>query len=285
MLVPMTDQKVFVTDVLGEEAPAPIVRSLPKPKEEVLLETTLLPYGTTVDPGWQPDWISLVTSVERQHGVAICGAKRTGVDIDSMIRSGKTTPGEADADPEVWVCSHKAGLNTQHPGEGRCYMHGGNSAPEAKFALIKNTDMSRRVREYFANDDLTDLRGAIAMVWVAANAIVDGNPDEDGQLSMERSKELGSLMTRIGNLTKQHNEMIEKRKISIEVPEFIAWAEHFYELAVKYILDGKCDVEGFLKEAQSYYNATVTLAVGIDAARNGHPTSDPLSGDQAPTIL
>ena len=291
----MAETRVFVQEeeTLDRDLPMPVQSEAPRSprmpkdlqrhvdKQEQYAD--LLPYGTTVSPQWSSLWISYVSEVERQQGYAICGARRTEANMEQMIRAGKIEKEDSEADPLLWVCTFKAGLNTAHPGDGRCHMHGGNSSPTAKFSLITNAEMSQRIRSFFDSEELTDLRGAIAMVWTAADAIVKGANEE--ALSMERSKELGALMTRVGNLTKQHNEIIEKRKISIEVPEFIAWAEHFYELAVKYILDGNKDVQGFLKEAQSYYNATVTLAVGVNPSGVSDRASHPLSGDPAAEVL
>lgn len=294
MLVFMAE-RVFVDEeeTLDRDTPLPVrsgVRSVATPNrvqsqlDRQKQYADILPYGTLVAETWSPQWVSYVSQVERQQGYAICGSKRSESDIDRMIRAEKFDREETEHDPLLWVCTFKAGLNTAHVGEGRCHMHGGNSSPLAKFSLIQNADFSYRVREYFEQEDLTDLRGAIAMVWAAANAILEG-VGEGETMSMERSKEVGALMTRVGNLTKQHNEIIDKRKLSIEVPEFISWAEHLYELAVKYILDGSKDVQGFLKEAQSYVNATVTLAVGINPDGNSHRTSQPRGSDSVAEVL
>lgn len=290
------DDRTFIAEVDTVErvTPLPVRRDTPRPslptrELQTALErqeqyAALLPYGTTVSPSWTDTWVTYVSEVERQQQYAICGARRSDADIDSLIRAGKVDPEAATHDPLTAVCTHKAGLRTAHPGEGRCYKHGGNSSPTAKFSLLSQSSLSKQVREFFESEELLDLRGAIATTWAAADAI-QRNAEDEGGMNTTAAKEIGALMSRIGNLTKQHNEIMEKRKISIEVPEFIAWAEHFYELAVKYILDGEKDVRGFLQEAQSYYNATVTLKVGIDNSGDGHRAGNPFSGDQASEVL
>jgi len=179
------------------------------------------------------------------------------------------------------VCRFKAGLNTSHPGNGRCHRHGGNTDPGAKFSLLSHSGLSPRVREFFESEDLLDLRGAIATVWAAADALIG----EDGDVGMAYATDLAALMTRVGNLTKQHNEIMEKRKITIEVPEFIGWAEHLYELAIRYIMDGEKDVQGFLQEAKSYYNATVTLTVGLTSSGDSDPKVQPFGPDPSSEVL
>ena len=242
----------------------------------------LLPYGTTVSTDWSDSWILNVSEVERTHGRAICGAKRNRVQMETLVRANKITEEDAYDNPLAMVCTFDAGLQTVHPGEGRCYQHGGNNSPNAKFSLLRHSGISGQVREYFENEELLDLRGAISMLWVSANAIIG---DERDDLSIEQAKEVGALMTRVGNLTKQYNEMVEKRKLSIGIPEFISWSEYLYELAVKYILDGEKNVNGFLQEAEGYYSATVTVHLGAGAARNSHRESEPVSSDSAPALL
>jgi len=241
----------------------------------------VLAYGTSVSEDWDDAWLNLVRSVERVEGKAICGAKRTSVEMDSLVRTGKLAESDRDLE-ESWVCRLRAGMETQHVGRDRCFKHGGITDANKGFAMISDPVLAGRVHEFLENDVLLDLRGAIAMAWAAADSIMS---NADGDLSLTQAKEVGALMSRIGNLTKQHNEIMEKRKIQIDVPEFIAWAEHFYELAIKYILDGTKDVQGFLTEAKSYYDATVTLKVGVDPSGERYRESHPFGGDSAQPVL
>ena len=205
-----------------------------------------------------------VAEVEKAAGYAICGNRLRESEVQKLIKGEKITEEESVENPLVQVCKFKAGLETSHPGNGRCYRHGGNTDPSAKFSLLSHSSLSPRVREFFESEDLLDLRGAIGLIWAGADALMG----ENGDVDPARVQELGSLMSRVGNLTKQHNDIMEKRKITIEVPEFIAWAEHFYELAIRYIQEGEKNVQGFLSEAESYYNATVTLKVGLSGSGN-----------------
>lgn len=241
---------------------------------------SLLPYGTVVQDEWDSNWIETVKTVEKDVGRSICGWQRNDADMDGLIRSGKLEDEDLD-DPRNWVCTNRAGAETQHEGHGRCFRHGGNDTG-GRFSLISSPEFSSRVHNFFEDDTLLDLRGAVSTLWLAANSITENS---EGQLSLNQAKELSAIMSRIGNLVKQHNEIMEKRKVSIEIPEFIAWAEHFYELAIKYILDGEKDVQGFLSEARSYYDATVTIKVGLDNPGNSHRASHPFGGDEAQPIL
>jgi len=230
----------------------------------------LLPYGTEAASSWSEQWVTYVAEAEKAAGYAICGSRLRENELEQLIKGGKITEEESAENPLVQVCKFKAGLETSHPGSGRCYRHGGSTDPSDKFSLLSHSSLSPRVREFFEADELLDLRGAIGLIWAGADALMG----ENGDVDPARVQELGSLMTRVGNLTKQHNDIMEKRKITIEVPEFIAWAEHFYELAIRYIQDGEKDVQGFLSEAQSYYNATVTLKVGLDGSGDGGTTGN-----------
>jgi len=248
----------------------------------------LLPYGTDISPSWSEIWVTHVAEVERSAGYAICGSRLRETEVEQMIRGERLTREESESDPLSVVCRFTAGLNTAHPGAGRCHRHGGNTDPSAKFSLLSHSSLSPRVREFFESEALLDLRGAIGVVWAAADALMGDGEDEDDistRMSSADAASLGALMTRIGNLTKQHNEIMEKRKITIEVPEFIAWAEHFYELAIRHIMDGEKDVQAFLQEAQSYYNATVTLTVGLTPTGNRNSEVNPFGSNSTPEVL
>ena len=241
----------------------------------------LLPYGTDIGASWSEEWVTHVAEVEKTAGYAICGSRLRETEVAQLVRGEKITEEESETDPLAVVCRFKAGLNTSHPGVGRCHRHGGNTDPTDKFSLLSHSSLSPRVREFFESEDLLDLRGAIATVWAAADALIG----DDEEVGPTYATDLGSLMTRVGNLTKQHNEIMEKRKITIEVPEFIGWAEHLYELAIRYIMDGEKDVQGFLQEAKSYYNATVTLTVGLTSGGDSDPKVQPFGPDPTPEVL
>lgn len=257
------------------------VDEAPKDPVELDARPSLLPYGTVVQKEWGSEWIERVQRAEKEKGKSICGARRNDADMDGLWRKGKITEEDMERE-DNWVCTNRAGAETQHEGRGLCYRHGGNDSG-GRFSLVSSPEFSSRVHNFFEDDTLLDLRGAVSMLWVAANSITENN--DDGELSLNQAKELSAIMSRIGNLVKQHNEIMEKRKVSIEIPEFIAWAEHFYELAIKYILDGEKDVQGFLSEAKSYYDATVTIKVGLDGSGNSNRESHPFSGDEAQPIL
>ncbi len=231
----------------------------------------LLPYGTEPAAAWPRQWVIYVAEVEKAAGYAICGNRLRESEVQELIKGEKITEEESVENPLIQVCKFKAGLDTSHPGNGRCYRHGGSTDASDKFSLLSHSTLSPRVREFFESEELLDLRGAIAVVWAAADAILGLEGEE---VVASSAVDLGALMTRVGNLTKQHNDIMEKRKITIEVPEFIAWAEHFYELAIRYIQDGEKNVQGFLSEAQSYYNATVTLKVGLGGSGNSDTKID-----------
>lgn len=108
------------------------------------------------------------------------------------------------------------------------------------------------------------MRHAISVTYAAVDAMLD----EDDEISRDVAQEIGTMMTRIANMVKQHNDIQEKKRISIEVPEFMAWAEFFYDLAVRHIQEAGGDVAGFLNDAQAFYDRTVTIVVGPEARRN-----------------
>lgn len=215
-------------------------------------------FGTTLSDEWDEPWISLVVDAELAMGRAICGAKRKAEDlVDQGI-----TPEELSEEPIRLVCKAAAGLGTDHPGEGRCISHGGmlhlGTLKTGKLSLLRHNKLGPRVHEFYEMEELLDLRVAIGLIYAA----LDEQLGEGAEIDSDVAQEIGNLMTKVGQLTKIHNDIVSSKKISIEVPEFMAWAEHFYELAIGYIESGKGDVHGFLTDASSFFNATVTLTIG-----------------------
>jgi hypothetical protein len=271
MITPMTAPSTFfdVEDTVDPELPPP-----PPVTKEVVVPAAhqgevaqqrfghLFQHGTTVAETWDADWVTLVVEAEKRQGRAICGAKRKSDDLTDAVVSGEMTAESLADDPLVLVCKSPAGLGTDHPGEGRCTEHGGHThlgtLKTGRFSLLRHNKLSPRVHEFFENEGLLDLRNAIALIYAAMDEMLA----DDEEITPARAQEIGNLMSKVGSLTKQHNEITASKQISIEVPEFMAWAEYFYELAIKYIQDGKGDVAGFLRDAQQFYNATVTLTIG-----------------------
>lgn len=217
----------------------------------------LLPHGTTVATTWDEAWITKVIEMEKSQGFAICGAKRSTseLSLDDINSEDKGT----------LVCKRRAGWDTAHTGEGRCRTHGGNSlAKTGSHSLIKNNKIGPRVQEFFENENMMDITTAIATTYAAADAMMEG----EDEITAQRAMDLSSMMTRIANMIKQHNDIQEKRRISIDVPEFMAWAEYFYELAVKHIVESGGDPAVFLRDAQTFYDRTVTIVVGPQSGGN-----------------
>lgn len=220
----------------------------------------LLPHGTTVSPEWTEEWIRKVIEAEKKQGYAICGAKRRTKDM--------TLEDIESADPTTLVCKRRAGWDTEHTGEGRCRTHGGNSSitnvKHGGYSLLKHNKLGPRVQEFFENEQMMDITTAIATTYAAADAMLE---DEE-EISPATAEKIAAMMTRVANMIKQHNDIQEKRRIAIGVPEFMSWAEFFYELAVKHILEAGGDPAPFLRDAQTFYDRTVTIVVGPEAGRN-----------------
>lgn len=263
----MADPPIFIdvadTDVpdLLPTPPITNVVKMPAPKahDSELKENRyghLLPHGTNVAKRWDEDWIQLVVDAEKNAGYAICGAKRAAQDFDAE---------EDMENPLLKVCKRRAGWNTDHSGEGRCISHAGNMPVKTgQFSMLKNRKISSRVEEFFENEQLTDIRTAMSINYAAMDAMLD----EDEDISKDTAKLLSEMSTRAANMVKQHNDIQEKRRISIEVPEFMAWAEFFYELSVRHLQEAGGDVGAFLRDAQQFYDRTVTITVGAEARRN-----------------
>jgi hypothetical protein len=215
-----------------------------------------LPLGTTISPHWDEAWIDEVEKREAEKGMAICGARPS-----------------AKAE-RTWPCSYPAGYQTDHLGEGRCHRHGGAApAKTGQWSLLRHRQMRSRVQEFIDSEDIMDIRNAVAVTW----ATVDTLLEDDSVMDSNTAKQVVDAMRSLSTMIKQYNDITAGQKIVIEVPQFMEWAEAFYELAIKYIIASNGDVRAFLAEAQHYYDNAVTIVTG----RNSTPAIE--SGDPVET--
>lgn len=245
--------------------PPPITDEVVVPRDmdpERRIYSHVFQHGTTLSDEWDEPWTRLVVEAEADQGRAICGAKRRAEDLEDQ----DMTAEEVLANPLLLVCKSTAGVGTDHPGEGRCILHGGmlhlGTVRTGRFSLLKHNKLAPRVAEFLEAEELLDTRNAIAVIYASLDAVLGEGDGEYGEITPQRAQEIGNLMTKVGALTKIHNEIVSNKQINIEVPEFMGWAEYFYELAIKFIAEGKGDVNGFLTEAQQFFNATVSLTIG-----------------------
>ncbi len=220
------------------------------------VKTQTTPGGTIVARDWPEDHIDRVIQVEAELGYAICGARAVGREDEDGVR---------------WPCRHRAGFGTEHFGEGRCKFHGGASKPKhGKYSMLRHYDLAERVGQFFDNPELMDIRTAVSTSYAALDTMLE----EDAVISPERAQEIIMSMARIGTLIKQHHDITEGQKIMIEVPQFMEWSEHLYELAIKYLLAANGDVRGFLAEAQQYYSGAIAIVTGDSPPKIGDGSSD-----------
>jgi hypothetical protein len=197
------------------------------------------PLGTLISPRWDAEQIAKVEAAEAAMGYPICGGKS------------KTQPGE--------VCKASAGFGTNHLGDGRCKFHGG-SAPikHGRLSLLRHRDISSRVEQFADDGQLMDIRNAVATTWATLDTLLE----DDATITPDRAQDIINAMSRVSNMIKQHHDITVGQKITIEVPQFMEWAENLYELAIKYLMAVGGDVRGFLAEAQQYYSSAVAIVTG-----------------------
>lgn len=60
-------------------------------------------------------------------------------------------------------CHHPAGFRTDHPGEGRCYLHGGRSVMKhGRYSTVKRLELRRLIEEHANDDDPLDILPELA---------------------------------------------------------------------------------------------------------------------------
>ena len=167
--------------------------------------------------------------------------------------------------------------------------HGRNS-------MIKHRAISQRVEEYLDSSELMSIRSAVATAWAVIDTMLE---DDETVITGDRASDVIAAMSKIGTLIKQHHDITEGQKIVIEVPQFMEWAQHLYELAIRYLTLSGGDVRGFLHEAQQYYSGAVSIVTGdsppaigdgsagpvVDVLRSGEQTDGGEEGAEGPDLL
>lgn len=63
------------------------------------------------------------------------------------------------------VCKHAAGFRTDHPGEGRCYLHGGRSpVKHGRYAMVKRPRIRELLEQFEQDPDPTNLLPELALL-------------------------------------------------------------------------------------------------------------------------
>lgn len=249
----------------------------------------VMPYGTGISPSWQPEWVEHVTEYEAIVKRPICGAHRTPGKIAEL------TDEEKAADRYHDLCKSPAGARTDHLGEGRCAFHGGNNAAGSKTTLLRNQNIAWKIQALAEDPDIADTSRAIATAWAA----IDASLHEDEDITPERAMQIVGAMSKIGTLNKQHNDIQSSKKLTIDIHEFMVWAEHLYEMAIKYIAGRDGNVAGFISEAESFFSGTIQSITGVSSpsvgdggaieagsvARSGVEESGSAEGAPGPDLL
>lgn len=117
-----------------------------------------MPVVNKLDPAQKKLLAAEIARIEAEKGYKICGART-----------------KTDASP----CSHGAGKNTDHPGVGRCWRHGGkNQSPisarytHGKTATIKYPNIIDKIEQLRQDRDVFDLRDHIFLAEAIAQEIL-----------------------------------------------------------------------------------------------------------------
>ena len=76
-------------------------------------------------------------------------------------------------------CSYMAGYKTDHPGVGRCYLHGGRARiKHGKYSKIRG-HLGEKIGEHLANPDPLNLLPELASLTALLELYLEKNPDAD----------------------------------------------------------------------------------------------------------
>lgn len=103
------------------------------------------------------------------HGTSAAAAAPSGFD---PTRGG--TKCGAKKKQGAGHCSRAAGYNTDHPGEGRCHLHGGATPiKHGRYSKVKRKDLRELMRELADDPDPLDLTEDLLMMRALLRTLVD----------------------------------------------------------------------------------------------------------------
>ena len=111
------------------------------------------------------------------------------------ICGGKTRAGR--------LCRYPAGFGTVHPGEGRCYLHGGTAqAGQAKVlqAICANPEMAHRALELLEDEDLLSARRELAVLKARFELLEPKDDDADVPNLMKLADTISRMAARIQDM-------------------------------------------------------------------------------------
>jgi hypothetical protein len=122
----------------------------------------------------------------------------------------KTRPGAKSP-----TCTRPAGWRTDHPGQGKCYLHGGKTPIKSgRYSLIKRHRLKDRIEQLRKDPDPLNLLPEIAflraLVEDAANNLDEKNPDPSTLTSV------GQMIDRVGAMADRVHKHRASQSISIE---------------------------------------------------------------------
>lgn len=81
-------------------------------------------------------------------------------------------------------CRHPAGFRTDHPGEGRCYLHGGRSpSPTGRYSQIKRPRFQELLREFADDPDPLNLLHEVLLLRTLLTDFIDRWDRQDEMLT------------------------------------------------------------------------------------------------------
>lgn len=133
------------------------------------------------------------------------------------------------------VCKNPAGSGTDHPGSGRCYLHGGNSIPGSLYSDNLERGTLKNILDRLRDDERIfnlreHIRFQVALQFRALEIIEDIEDVEGAERFMDLSEKISRNIERL-----QRIEEGEKYTVSIEL--LSAMASRVADIVAEYVDD------------------------------------------------
>ena len=117
-------------------------------------------------------------------------------------------------------CSKTKGWGTEHPGEGRCKLHGGNTpVPTATVQLSELDDL---VEQYSNDPDIFDLRKELGTLRALRDAEVEGYANEPNPILKDlRLKNISTIIAHTVRSAEKFYNMLRAHQFALTVAQAV----------------------------------------------------------------
>jgi len=136
-------------------------------------------------------------------------------------------------------CNNPAGMRTDHPGTGKCYLHGGSSTGRpittGKQSVKHKAALQAKIDHYMEDPNPLDLTREIAMLRALCDDYYLRKQDTEDELTLHTLQTIYAFITDISKTTERFSRIINQTALTVAEVNFLQ--ARLADLIVKYLPD------------------------------------------------